>query len=878
LPDFARPDLAQMLIERLERLSMSPLDNFIANAFEQSANPDTGLANLERWLSATSNPSMHLSHLMSSTKLAQLLVMILSASQSISDCLIQNPELATILYDRDELSRYPSTDGILAEGRQLLSASTSYSHSLDRLRYLKQRWTLPIVVNDLAGFWDEQKTWTALSFLADALIALCLEVSWSEYQMRKGIEQLPRLMVVAFGKLGGNEVNLSSDVDLVYVCEDNLSEYDDKHLTRAAELYNRALSDRMGRGSLYRVDLRLRPFGGAGALVRSMRSIEAYYRSYAETWEAQALIRSRPVVGPPDMVERWHKLRETYCFRPRIADILVDEIVTTRTRIEEYAAPNDIKRGPGGIRDIEFIAQILQMVHGAKHPAIRCVSTVDTLTALAKDELIRPVTVAKLIKCYEFLRKVEHRCQLVGDLQTHTIPESPSAQLSIAKSCGFESWRKFEGIVDEVRQIVREVYQDISRLAQGSKGVREQVLSRVGSAKKDLASWFDSMPQSEAYYQSLLENEGSIARVSTITTRAPALIPRFRESIEHTDNLVSGEIEEEIDIARRYSRLEPTANLQMVADTFKSIWLTIATQTALNDLEDPGEKLQQNMDEALRWLWRKQGCKFDIIGLGSLAQHDLSFSSDADVLFLMNDQGNHAEAEAAAQAFIADVEKMSQLGAPISVDLRLRPEGKKGLLVRSFDGFLAYEETDMELWERFALGQSRLVCGDDESMSLVRFAAYNRPIGQDELEELLAMKKRIENERVMATHIRRDIKLGYGGLSDIDWMVHLSEMKFKIAQTDMRLKPRIGVLVDTGLLNVDQANQMEQSRHFLVKVRSALLLQGIQGGIVPENPEKLNNLAKCFWLDDSNEFLREYEKTIESVRAVYLDVINRLSS
>ncbi len=875
MPEFARPDTAQHLIERLERLSMSSLDDFINKAFEQSANPDRGLANLERWLSATSNPSMHLSHLVSTTKLAQLLVMILSASQSISDCLIQNPELATILYDRDELSRYPTADSILAEGRQLLSASTSYSHSLDRLRYLKQRWTLPIVVNDLAGFWDGQKTWTALSALADALIALCLEVSWSEYQMRKGIEQLPGLMVVAFGKLGGNEVNLSSDVDLVYVCADNLSQYDDKHLTRSAEFYNRALSDRMGRGSLYRVDLRLRPFGGAGALVRSMRSIEAYYRSYAETWEAQALIRSRPVVGPPDLIERWNQLRETYCFRPRIADILVDEIVSTRTRIEEYAAPNDIKRGPGGIRDIEFISQILQMVHGAKHPAIRCVSTVDTLNALANHEFIRLDIASKLIKCYEFLRKVEHRCQLVGDLQTHALPESPSAQESLARSCGFNSWQSFIGVLDEIRQLVRELYQDVSQLAQSKVGVREQVLKQVKGIEQAFAGWFDSMPQSDAYYQSLVENEGSFVRAICIADRAPALIPRFRESSDHTDNLVSGEIEEEVDIAKRYSKLGADASLQAVSDTFKSVWLTIAAQTALNSFEDPSEKLQQNMDEALIWLWRKHGSKFDIVGLGSLAQHDLSFSSDADVLFLMNDQGNHAEAEDAAQAFLSDVEKLSQLGATISVDLRLRPEGKKGLLVRSYDGFAAYEETDMELWERFALGQSRLVCGQGETMAIVLAAAYRQSLSIDDLNELLAMKKRIESERVRPQYVRRDVKLGYGGLSDIDWMLHLSEMRHLRIPNDMHIDSRIA---ENGLFSREEATSVRQVRHFLVQVRSALQLQGIKGGIVPENPDKLNALASCFNLDNANEFLSEYEKTIETVRAIYLAVVNRLSS
>lgn len=876
--EFARPETAQILIERLERMLSAPLGGFIETAFERSANPDTGLANLERWLSATSNPSLHIAHLAAAPKLAQLLVMILSASQPISDCLVQNPELAGILYDPDELARKPTVESILAEGRQLLAASTSYSHSLDRLRYLKQRWTLPIVVNDLAGFWDERTTWTALSALADALIRLCLEVAWSEYRLRKGIEQLPAVMVVAFGKLGGNEVNLSSDVDLVYVCEDNLDENAEKHLTRACELYNRALSDRMGRGSLYRVDLRLRPFGGAGALVRSMRSVETYYRSYAETWEVQALIRSRPIVGPAELIERWRALREGHCFRPRIPELLVEEIVGTRQRIEEHAEANDIKRGAGGIRDIEFIAQILQMVHGAKRPEVRGVSTVEVLRALAKARLLDPAQAAELIAAYEFLRKVEHRCQLVGDIQTHALPDKPAARRSLALSCGYPSWDQFSKALAAVMDRVRLAYGNISRLAGAGGTARERALRLAGSAAPLVEGWFDALPQSEAYYQSLVENQGSLGRVAAIASGAPALVPRFRESVEQTDNLISGEIEEEIDIGGRYARLDPEAGLQALADVYRSIWLAIAAQTALGGFEDPGETLSQNMDQALRLLAARHGGKFDVVALGSLAQHDLSFGSDADVLFLMGDQGNHAEAEAAAQAFLTDVEKLSQLGAPIAVDLRLRPEGRRGLLVRSHDGFLAYEQTDMELWERFALGQSRLVFGQAQSIELVRQAAYRLPLGREQLGELLAMKKRIETERVRPIHIRRDVKLGHGGLSDIDWLVHLCEMRLGSPPEDMRVPPRVRALAAQGLLGEKEADRLLEARRFLVKTRTVLQLQGIPEGIVPENPAKLASIARAFGMDDPNDFLREFENTAETVRRVYLATINRLSS
>src|SRR5471030_374440 len=128
-------------------------------------------------------------------------------------------------------------------------------------------------------------------------------------------------MVVGFGKLGGHELNYSSDVDLVYVVEDGLDERLDRDCTRFFEAFGRALSDRMGRGSLYRVDLRLRPYGGAGPIVRSMRAYEAYYKLYAEPWEVQALVRSRPITGSYALRTRWEAMRNAHCFRSKLSEI-----------------------------------------------------------------------------------------------------------------------------------------------------------------------------------------------------------------------------------------------------------------------------------------------------------------------------------------------------------------------------------------------------------------------------------------------------------------------------------------------------------------------------------------------------------------------------
>jgi glutamate-ammonia-ligase adenylyltransferase len=349
-------------LERLAHTTGAELPDTFTGFFAGNPDPDLALRNLERWLATTASPWMHFQQIAGVPELGRLLVLILGASQPLADSLIQNPELSSIVLEPGELRRTPSRPIIVGEGTSLLASSTSFTHSLDRLRFLRQRWNLPIVINDLAGTWPQEVVWRALSDLADSLIELAAKVTWEDQGKQRELPPTSPVLIVGFGKLGGHELNYSSDVDLVYVCEDGQSEKLERDCGRYCEALGRSLSNRMGRGSLYRVDLRLRPYGGAGPIVRSMRSVEAYYNLYAEPWEIQALLRSRPIQGPPELWERWEALRTRTCFRPKLSEVSVEEMLAMRARIEEGASEDDLKRGAGGFRVVDFLTQVLQIV------------------------------------------------------------------------------------------------------------------------------------------------------------------------------------------------------------------------------------------------------------------------------------------------------------------------------------------------------------------------------------------------------------------------------------------------------------------------------------------------------------------------------------
>jgi glutamate-ammonia-ligase adenylyltransferase len=857
---------------RLEKLVNADLTPFFETAFVECASPDLALINLERWLTATSNPKVQLNFLTGAPSLGRLLVGLLGASQPVADALVQNPELASLITDPAQLGHVPTRPEILLEGRALLQSATSYAHKLDRLRYLKQRWKLPIVVNDLAGQWQPEIVWRALSDLADCLIELAAETVWAEYSANKSLTGEYPVMVVAFGKLGGRELNYSSDVDLVYVISDDLPDEVERHVPRYCEMLNRAVADQMGRGALFRVDLRLRPFGGAGPVAPSMRSIETYYRSHAEVWEAQALIRSEPICGQPELWPRWRELVDHTSFPRSLSEFTLENILQTRERIERHSDEQDLKRGPGGIRDVEFLTQILQMLHGHGNSSVRIPATNDALRALAKGHFLDESSSEELVESYTYLRQLEHRCQLVNDQQTHSLPKSPAGRYHVARLMGYATWEALEADLAEHRSRIRELYVEILHVHQSARSPKEVALAATPrDLQESLASWFDRLPDSEEFYRSLAENADSLHRVTRLLRGAPALIPSLSASIEVTEAALSGEIEEPRGIS-----FGPGMNVRGLAST---AWLRLVGASVLGVEPPLGEMLSDLCDEILNKMALDCAATFDVVALGSYGVRSLAVDSDLDIILLVEDPAGHDAAEAQAQAFLTTAEGLKREGWRHPIDLRLRPEGGKGLLVRTYAGLEAYELEAMEIWERFALGQARLIRGNERALRTVLKAAYALPLTPERLNEMVSMKHRIETERVRPQHWKRDVKLGYGGLSDIDWFIHLHEMRYpttlEVGQ-HTTIAERLRRMLHSGLINTVEYEELSQARQYLAQVRTRLALLGLKPDVIPENPDKLQKLAEAMGYESEYTFLRHHERTIDTVRAVYLEGLDRL--
>lgn len=339
------------------------------------------------------------------------------------------------------------------------------------LRLFRNREMVRIAWRDLCGEATLEQTLTDLSELADAAVDLSLErlhqalvAVHGEPRCEAGAAQ--RLFVLAMGKLGARELNYSSDIDIVMAYPKAgettggrrpLSNHE--FFTRLGQRLVRALDEVTAQGMVFRVDLRLRPFGDSGPLVLSMSAIEGYYEAHARDWERYALIKARCMAGDTAAGDRLLATLRPFVYRRYLdfgaMEALRDMKNMIREEVSRRGLENDIKRGSGGIREVEFIAQCFQLIRGGREPLLRTASLAGALEAARRLGLLPGESVDELLEAYRFLRNVEHRLQQVSDQQTQSLPDDATGRARLAFGMGFESWEQFAAALQARRACVQ---------------------------------------------------------------------------------------------------------------------------------------------------------------------------------------------------------------------------------------------------------------------------------------------------------------------------------------------------------------------------------------------------------------------------------------
>lgn len=467
----------------------------LLQAMRLSPDPDMALNNFERWQANLANRLPYYRFLAENPTVLEIFFTVCATSQFFSEILIQNPEYFEFFSD-PSLRRRPKTVAQHYRDLQnLLRTCTSYGMKIDALRRYKGREVLRIGVMDILGVLDLPEVAQAFSDFADACVQVAYEMAHEELSRRYEMSGTPAFAVIGMGKLGGRELNYSSDIDLIFVHDDEVGVTGKlsggQYAERLAQEIVNVLARNTARGFVFRVDLRLRPEGRYGPPSRSLSSYRHYYESWAETWERQALIKARFVAGDPRVGEAFTRMAEEYTYQRYVPAEWVEEIRHNKRRLEHKAALADethtnVKIGEGGIRDIEFTVQLLQLLVGGQHPPVRTGNTIEALQRLRREGFLTPEEAIVLRESYCFLRTLEHRLQILYERQTQRLPTDPRQLELLARRMGFESAEDFRETYDRVRAQVREIF---LRLFYGEAG--DRVMQQQENTLRDLLGAID---------------------------------------------------------------------------------------------------------------------------------------------------------------------------------------------------------------------------------------------------------------------------------------------------------------------------------------------------------------------------------------------------
>ncbi len=867
---FSDEKKAQELIDRICVKLNRSIEDDLWRLFEDWPNGEEGLARLERIAGAMSGAGVFADQLVAMPELAAVFVSVICTSSHLTDLIIQNPEFVSLLLDPEVLGQQWDRHLVVDEGHRLLANATNYSHALDRLRFLKQEHTVILAAQDIGELMPQPEIWRGISELAVGLVTLAQEVTWAQFKKRGAYPDVCPVGIGVMGKLGGLELNYSSDIDLVFVVGEGI---DEEGARKYCEFFRSAVADRMGRGDLYRVDLRLRPFGSQGPIACSVQSFEKYYDQYAEPWEQVALIRSFLISPDPTLVQWWEDLRNRVVFAGARSEMALGNLLKMRRRAEEEVDESDLKRGPGGIRDVELCVQVMQLLNGNSNEDLRGRSTLDMLGAGVNHGLIDRVIGRSFRENYIFLRRLEHRVQILANRQVYALPDNLALREIVSRSLGYSRVGTLEDEVVVRRRSVR----------RGFEVVFEPILGESDSAIDVDLRWLGNVKGGSDYAKALNENESSRERLELVARQAPALIPYLQQSPGVLDQVLSGEIQEEVDANSGFVALNSRYDRGDMQRALRNSWLRTVLHSFFVDGIDFGSQMMRHFDAGIGVLSRHWGQSISVVGLGSYAAGEMSPASDADLLILVGDESERELVERSLQAAAIELGKLKALGAPFEVDFRLRPEGRNGRLAVTPEGLRKYAATFMEPWERFALGRSRVVWGGGFGADILREVAYGDAISGEEFESLLHMKERIERERVKPGMRDRHIKLGRGGLDDIVWLAQLwmlrrAEVVSNLDEIPVGTVDRLKLLLNERFLDVVEYDALKEGFEYLNRVRNSLYLMGVGDDLFPENPDRLALLGENFGLVDPNEVLALHGRHASRIRGVFEEGVARLKA
>ncbi len=974
-------------------------DSVVA-AIAAAADPDLALTGMARLFGATADKDALRAALRAEQDFRERLTAVLGVSAGLADHLARHPEDAEIL--RGAVSR-PDPAELGAEMLSAVGADPDDPYDPESpmaagqepvaaLAAAYRRRLLHLAARDLTGAATVDVVGEELADIAAAVLEAALAVARAE--LPPGAAPC-RLAVVAMGKCGGRELNYASDVDVIFVAEPVKDEDETAALGSASRLAAGLIgvcARSTPEGSIFPVDPNLRPEGRSGPLVRTLTSHLAYYERWAKTWEFQALLKARPVAGDMTLGQAYANTLGPLVWQAARREHFVEDVQAMRRRVEQSLparqAGRELKLGPGGLRDIEFAVQLLQLVHGRTDETLRSPATLPALAALAAGGYVGRADADELGAAYRFLRRTEHLLQLGRLSRTHTLPDDPAVLRRLGRAMRFndgpnepwfqasvtgirsdpavdfdEEWRRHARQVRRLHEklfyrplldAVARLPTDAARLTPAEARARLEALGYVdpagalhhidaltsGVSRRAaiqrtllpvLLGWFADAAEPDAgllafrqvseelgsspWYLRLLRDETKAAErmahvlassryAAGLLLRAPEAVAIFGNDTELKARSLTGLRAEMMSATQRYED-DAEAAVTAVRSVRRRELLRTAAADVLGfsgpagaGLAATGEALtsvtRASIEAALAVALRKVSAelrhplptRFAVIAMGRFGGHEVGYGSDADVLFVHDPLPGRPEREAsdAAHAVAAELRRLLMLPVPdpaLIVDADLRPEGRQGPLVRTLAAYRAYYRRWSAPWEAQALLRAEPIAGDENlGAKFVRMIAEFRypldGVSEASVREIRRIKARMEAERIPRGADRvLHVKLGPGGLSDVEWTVQLLQLRHAHALPALRTTrtgAAMAAAVQAGLLAADAAAELTAAWELAARIRNAIMLvRGRPGDTLPAKHAELTAVARLLGYppgDAAQALEQDYRRAARRARTV----------
>jgi glutamate-ammonia-ligase adenylyltransferase len=888
-------------------------------------------SNLLRIISAMYDKSTLLLECIKFPHHVEILISIATNSNYLTDILVRNPEYFYWIVNPSTLDYKIDQVSFISQVQKTVLPFKSFHAKVNSLRSLKRKEVLRIGVKDIFQKKPLEEITGELSVLAKSITSVLFELCYSEILNKYSIQNpAQKNCLIALGKLGGNELNYSSDIDLIVFFDVN-SELPNKKtygeiLIEAVHLFIESASSITGSGFLYRVDFRLRPDGKTSFLSREMNDYLNYYESRGEDWERQMLIKMDFVAGSFSLFESFASYLKPFIYPLSFSTSPVEQIKKLKSDIEKKLGNDEnIKLIPGGIRDIEFSVQALQLLNGGKNKHLRTPNTITAIKNLCSEHLLTDIEASDLLNAYILYRRIEHYLQLMNDSQTHIIPKEGELLHKLSSFLGFDNVSAFQHTIVENRKKVLKIYNSIMGITAVHGKKQDKIIEINFKNKTQAKSNLQFLREGTGLLGQRLFDKGSINNFGEIE---PELIRYLHKSsnpdkvLQNFVRIIRGNMlpsiwyKEFINIKFFDVFLQLCEFSQMSIDLFaededlreyfltkkvmervrkedlgnfstkkllfvESVKFTLETDSTTKVLETLKNFFNQLIATAAQKILNPEvkETEYAIAAMGSLGSGETTFASDIDLIFIVNDLDSSPEIHKNFQSLFL---RLQELFKPLEIDCRLRPEGKSSPLVWDLQGYKNYIATRLRSWELQSFCKLNFIAGNKNIFKQL-LSSINRKLEQlDKVSlkrDVLEMRQKLYPKYSPSLQKSFNLKKSSGGITDIEFLIQyilLSNKAYfslcrgkRIDQAVILLSKNSGFSHTSGY---PQNNLLPLLENFLFLKKLELVNQVVfnsTSSTITLNEEKMSIFAQRMNFSSMNEFQKHFLKITKQNKFIF---------